>query len=1144
MSYILFNRAFDNSINPAELNEWMNQAANLNRYEKLFLVLPTGKLVRKTKRELITKYYAAQRIPISRINIFTLQSFVEYCFAVLDFKPKGKLVSEAYQLTLIEEAVESSELNFFKANDKKPSISLLKRLYSLIYGLKEDGITLTSIKNDLIKYELSSDDSEVFSYDKYRDIATIYEEYNKLLGERYHDAPSMISWITKKFSEDINHLNKIFPTGASILMSGFSEFKQPEIEFIACFRDASPSLVLNLDFSIKNGPLFGNFQSTLSDILSFPSFTDNPNLFSDPTLEDDSSPSQFIRKNLFNLELTERRDIFGEKLKIVETKDADEETTFVVKLVKSYLNDNGFKPADICVLMRQPSQFIDMFRQKVLEYKIPTNITERFDLERSPMVISIMSLLSLYAYGFKRRDLHRVIFNPYFDFTSKKPDFNCDNLISRAEALRIEGGNFRGGKQFWINRLSSKIDSLDKIIKLYSNSYFDDLDKYSLEKDRELTQAALNDFEFIVSIFDSIFESPSYLVNLSANEFFDNINMLLTELDFSSYLDKSLSSLTKSKSQLTAEAYQASWEELERYSRAIGEFTNVCNELQYILNERFGDKKFTLAELIARLETAISGARYQIAERSGRGVTFTAIEQSRGLDFKVVILCGANDGMFPLPYQAEKILGKELIGSESNHRKSEQIQFYQFLTNSAELLDRGERHTYLTYSQSNDEQELVRSRFVDALLKILPDNINYKQNLKENRDSFAFMSEMSSANEIVSDLMDKNFSNIEAIKQAEKYISQSTLTYLRKYNFQNFYTDKVKLDFDKLTEMAEKMLTAMKESEFSISKLETYNSCPYRYFISKVLKYEQPDSPDLALSPLERGSIMHNTLYFFYEQLLKENGDEVIEIDGGTLRGVKLLVENKQNYLQKLKDIADSEISKYRFMHPFFELDIEMMLGSEDSKGYFEFWLDEEIERCKTKVLLPVYFEFSFDKSSGAEITRGNDKLYLRGKIDRIEFAMVDGKLHFVVADYKTSKKNKTDSDVEKSESFQIPLYLEVLQGLLERELKQDMISLGGTYYNLKPAEISSNNKKVTSAQAILAIKHPLNDWNDEEDKRIERTRYDELIETSVINAFRVVQWISEGKFHVNPRPKVCDYCDYQAICKIKLLKKMPMTSI
>ncbi len=58
------------------------------------------------------------------------------------------------------------------------------------------------------------------------------------------------------------------------------------------------------------------------------------------------------------------------------------------------------------------------------------------------------------------------------------------------------------------------------------------------------------------------------------------------------------------------------------------------------------------------------------------------------------------------------------------------------------------------------------------------------------------------------------------------------------------------------------------DHEFSVNQLETYLSCPFNFYVNRILHLEESEAPDTAVGPLIRGGIMHRVLQDFHQAFL------------------------------------------------------------------------------------------------------------------------------------------------------------------------------------------------------------------------------------------------------------------------------------
>ncbi|MDP2362459.1 MAG: hypothetical protein Q8M94_01685, partial [Ignavibacteria bacterium] len=244
MAQLLCNNAYLRSKLPVKTEEWLDFAIENNSIGSVFLIVPTGKLVRKLKHLLLKKYFAKYGKPLEDSNIFTLQKFVKFIYSKSSSDSTKAELSDAYRLAIFEDAVEIAELKFFKKRNGTLPYSVLLKLSNVIFGLKEDGITPASMNKRLQKHLENPDDT--LEELKYGDIARLYTSYQSLLSDKFMDINDFMFEVNKFYrlieidSENPQitiekTINSIFPKDTFLHFEGFSEFKQPETEFLSIF---------------------------------------------------------------------------------------------------------------------------------------------------------------------------------------------------------------------------------------------------------------------------------------------------------------------------------------------------------------------------------------------------------------------------------------------------------------------------------------------------------------------------------------------------------------------------------------------------------------------------------------------------------------------------------------------------------------------------------------------------------------------------------------------------------------------------------------------------------------------------------------------------------------------------------------------
>jgi ATP-dependent helicase/nuclease subunit B len=1126
MAYVLYNQAYERSYSS---HEFLSVFPNIH-------IVPTGRQVRLLQRKYIRDEFSRTRKPVDTPSIMTLESFIRDRYRKEFPKDTCRIISDAYRLALFEEAADRANLAFFTKEGKSLSPATMERLSSVVFGLKEDGVSSESLLEDISRTNSELD----FDLPRLRDIYSLCKEYEKALGTTFLDKPAILQKLLalNKFT-----IEEEYP----IFIEGFSEYKQPEIEFLVRFAESGTPMAIHLDYSEQNGPLFGNLRETHAHLVNagFRSAPlDDIPIIHDTTPDDEcifTPMGAYLRRWLFNTERRIRHRGLSRQVSVFAADTRAEEVKAIAKLIRHLHLEDGIPLAEICVAIRQPELYSGLFREMFATYSIPANITDRFPLAKSPVAIAIFAVLDIVNRGYRREDIHRALQSPYltimrFDADGAQVELNGANLYETALRLRITGGEKFGGASYWTKQLQRAIIKLEARLKLMNESELtDEMELSTTQKHLESTRRALDDFTALVNYLPQKTSrmTPADFYRILTDTMLKRLKIRQNILDFYEHI----AAYKPVKSD-----YIRLLEEVEKDARALSEILRIAEEMTAIDKQRNPTIQRSLAEYSDKLRTATIAGKYQILEKSTYGVTVTSIEQTRGIPYKVTILCGLLDGEFPQVYTPETFLGKELPETEERFIKAERMLYYQAITNNTPALESGEKRLYLTYPMHNDGRETVRSPFVDALLKVSSLQEDAKvYNLKELQRGAA-------AGTLSGDLLQQwnDIQWLDAIASKEEALlllardaealSDEDKSELRIAQTAEFIAASASHTEEILShglQSAEENQLAIPEHPFSITDLETYAKCPYQYYAKKILGIGETGKQDAWLSPIEKGTLFHGVLYKFYKQLQKPLGQD---------EPVRLSESHREEYKQQLIEIAHQELSHLEYDHAFFELEKEDLLGVEGGKkGKIEVWLDTELARIeKGWSFAPILFEYAFGMKSKhgteAKAVVLSNGLTIRGKIDRLEISNDEGGTKFLIADYKTGK-HQGNNEVKKGESFQMPLYMAAAEHLL-KEKGIEATPEGAVYYLLNPeydrkkGEYDAHHFQLLPKDSPIAPpsktkKSQLVDSSDERDA---------IIAESVHQALSIAHNIENKHFPVEPLTSSCEYCSYGALCRVKEL--------
>jgi ATP-dependent helicase/DNAse subunit B len=1111
-------------------------APNPNDY---LVIAPTGRLTHDLEREC----YRLHDKPIEPPRVLTLQKLVDLVYDKLFQNSKKSIISDAYRIALIHESAKNVELEFYSKTRNNNSLfaTVADRLADIIYGLKKDGVKPQDLLNDL-----QSQNQDIKNRYKYSDVAKIYQEYQNLLGTKYIDNAGKLLDVNDQFQllgPNVDSVLKdVVGDTKFILFYHFNEFKKPEYTFLSYFSFIQVPVIIDVNYSFINGPLFGNFTDAISEFIKF-GYNSKPSAQEEISLIDETlNLEDFIRRNLFQTEENKRKTRQSDNFTIYRCGTRYDEVMTIAKKIRYLLkNRPDLELSDIAVVSRKPSLYTSLFHEIFYDNEIPVNISDRYALKSSSVVSAVFSVLDMLRFGYKRQDVHKTLKNKYLDFSYQLdgneiiPD--ADNLNRIAEKLKIFSGLKDDGKKKWLD----SIEQYCKIIDYRFECERNDLDSYEVRsyevEKKNLIKAAL-DFENAMAKLDIL---KTKLTPLEFQKFI--IEEILKKLKLVENINQGAEELESLKNISGRFDYLLIHDEIEKDIKSLNEFIKILEEQTKILTKISGQKKYSRDELIDRFRSAVSAGKFQLRLRRGYGVTITSIEQLRGMNFKVLFLCGAVDGEFPLNYKTDLFLGKELIDSELRHYSSEKMLFFEFLISNYDALNSENDSIYISYPTSDGDKNIIPSSFIYDLKQII-ENLPIKDNdiEKIKKDiqkgdcpaGYEWLDAITTQSELASAVANKI------------YYRESYKDYFEKMNYApKKLFDKTEHDLEKLyTEIELQNLNStcidicpadetytMPTKTYSVSALDVFIACPYRFFAEKILHLSDEEKIERGLSDAERGSLLHKILYIFYKTLQTNDMQSqpiAITANNGKYPPLKIVQLDKTKravYLELLKEIAINELKSFNFDNPFVDFAKSELLGGE-AQGFLEYWLDNELANLDKQDFRPALFELNFGGKASASLPLVEiGGLSFRGKIDRVELKTNSEEIvEFRIADYKSSIGSTSEKGkIEKAKALQLPIYMLAMHKLLEECYNLQSNPAGGLYYVFKPIYDAANN--TNKDFELYNLKSEIakgQDFSDTIKNKIAEIKAD----------------IESGIFPITPSNDSCLFCKMNNLCRKDELKE------
>jgi RecB family exonuclease len=269
---------------------------------------------------------------------------------------------------------------------------------------------------------------------------------------------------------------------------------------------------------------------------------------------------------------------------------------------------------------------------------------------------------------------------------------------------------------------------------------------------------------------------------------------------------------------------------------------------------------------------------------------------------------------------------------------------------------------------------------------------------------------------------------------------------------------------------------------WSVSALETYLGCPFKFYAQHVLKLEEEPDDEEVMDPRRQGQFVHEVFEQFFEQWQAAGRREVTAAALETARA--LFVQVVDRALDRLPE-GEGALERTR------------LLGSPAAAGLGEAVFRMEIERT-----VPVVERLLEHSLSGRFTFQGADgprEIELRGKADRVDL-LADGTFRLV--DYKLGWPP------DKNRALQLPIYGACAE--------QRLAGYRGQHWTLAEA-------------VYLAFKGP---------RRVvplflnERAR-DEVLAKAGERLLATVDAVARGEFPPSPDDVFrCETCSFQAVCR------------
>ncbi len=943
---------------------------------------------------------------------------------------------------------------------------------------------------------------------KLEDIILIYEKFNAYLKDKYIDNEDNINLLI----ENIERAE--FLKDAEIWIDGFQSFTPQIFRVIEKLAQRAKNITISFTMELNTGEkdkeLFHISRKTYLKIKAIARKLQlEEEIINLDISQKDVLPKakeiEHIEEELYSYPYKQYMDDVV-NLEVFAASNLCTEIENVAAQMIHLVRNGGYRWKDIALVSGGLEQYSMIIKRVFEEYGIPYFMDEKRSIMNNPMIELVLSGVEILARGYRYEDVFRFLKTGFSDFTKDE--------IEKLENYVLQYG-IRG-----------------------KNDYFTPFTKGDEEELLEYNDLRERFIAPFVKFEEKIYRKKKVgHITKALFEFIKGLNI-------EEKLDDWIEELREKK-----------------YFEYVNENTQIWNKIIEIFDqliEILSDESTTLKEYARILEAGFAACEVGVIPTTIDQVLVGTVERSKSHDIKALFIVGVNDGILPLSKEDSGILLDHerkslekrglLIGTTlETSLLEEQFMIYSAFSKPTEYL-------WVSYALADQEGRALRPSILIDRLKKLFKNLSIKSDIVDTLEhqirliatpasTFKYMTENIRLN-LDSKPMEDIWWDVYSW-----YIRQPAWEERRNLIIEGlFHQNQVAYIGE---ESAGRLYDIPVRS--SVSRLERFAYCPFYHFVTYGLRPKERKEYELYGPDI--GRFFHNSIEQFSKEMVSE------EIDW------KDLTKEQNDYL--IEKVIDE-------MVPEFEHGV--MLSTHRYK-----YLVNRLKRISKKAIwtltehikkgefVPLGHEIIF--GFGGELPPiiieldSGDKIYLEGRIDRVDI-LNDGNGNYIkIIDYKSGNNDFSLSDVYYGFQIQLLVYLDAILSNEAKRQDVDVYPGGIFYFKIDDPMIKTTQKAVEKVEKEINKKLKmkglvLKDVNIIKKMDEEVGTYSDIIPAGITKANEVTksssaldkedfkallnhvrslikeigEEILKGNIKIEPFKKgqstSCKYCEYISICQ------------
>lgn len=689
-----------------------------------------------------------------------------------------------------------------------------------------------------------------------------------------------------------------------------------------------------------------------------------------------------------------------EQISVVTADTVQDEITFISKMIQCYVRELNYHYRDFAVITGDLSKQAGSWKQALSKANIPYFIDASEPLAKNPVAEITGMLFDLFRTDFSYESVFAFLKTGYFDI-------NMEDIYLLENYVLKYGVK---GYSWWSRPFKGGIKGLGAINQ---------------------TRAAF--VELITPLCETFRKkSAKGEAYLRAIHDFMLTNKIAEKIWRLSIQFEKEGNLRQAKA----------------YGQVYESFIEILDKTMGIL----GHEELSREHFAGILMTGIGGVHLGLIPATLDQVIVGDMERTRLGDVKILFFAGTNEGLLPVNKESRGILADKdrqqlkdyditLAPDTADEIFHQQFYLYLQMTKATE-------HIFISYRKYDEKAVPLRpSYFINRINALFPRLT--VQSTKEMLFQYGIERLPVGGRDLLPLL---------ANQMAEGLMEDSTILYLLQENYQEelswllegyCYSNGVGVLDKKLV----KKLYGT-DMVHSVSRLETYAGCAYRFFLQYGLQLAKREIYKVESTQI--GTILHAVMEHFFKEIkegvIVPNNMEAAEIDDK----VRMLT------LEAAKEENDTIFeSSHRNRH---QLEVLIRIAKRS--------VHHLLRHLKQGNMEPAYFEKYFspaDKIDYIHMALEEDMhMELKGIVDRVDIKETEDAVYVKVIDYKSGAKDIDYVKMYEGRQLQLVVYMNVMLALLKEKYPgKEIIPTGMYYYHIYDPVIEESDEELLEQKRI-----------------------------------------------------------------------------